>query len=213
MRCKDGTERWFEIIGELRSSIKEHRHVVAFLEITKLKAVMAELDQLSQTDALTQLLNRRGLLSHLEKELIRTERTERGFRIILCDLAYFKGFNDSYGHGCGDYVLVNVASLIRKALRGNDLAARWGGEEFCLVLPETGLAGAQMLADRIKLSLAKADFSYGSIPLLVTMTFGIAEHGVGATTKETLRRADVALYDGKAKGRNQIVVYEPNRMS
>jgi diguanylate cyclase (GGDEF)-like protein/PAS domain S-box-containing protein len=213
VRCKDGTEHWFEIIGELRSSIKEHYHVAAFLEVTELKATMAELDRLSQTDALTHLLNRRGLFYHFEKEMSRAQRTGRSFSIILCDIDHFKRINDTYGHDCGDQVLVSVASLIQKTLRENDLVARWGGEEFYLLLPETELTSAHTLADRIKSSLAEVSCSYGGISLSPTMTFGIAGHAIGASMDEILRRADMALYYGKTKGRNRIVVYDPDTMS
>jgi diguanylate cyclase (GGDEF)-like protein/PAS domain S-box-containing protein len=210
VRCKDGHERWFEIIGELRSAIRENWHVVALLEVTRLKVMMAELDELARTDALTHLLNRRGLIEQLEREHSRSQRTGNSFCIVLGDLDNFKQINDSYGHDCGDYVLSTVATVLRTTLRENDLAARWGGEEFCLLLPETGLVGARTVVDRIKANLSTINMSYGPISLAPTLTFGIAEHLRGSSLNITLQQADVALYQGKMQGKNKIVMYTSN---
>lgn len=207
VRCKDGTDHWFEIIDEPRNTPTDRWHVVAFLEVTELKAVQAELDYLSQTDTLTQLLNRRGLLQHLERELARTQRTGKSFCLVVCDLDHFKHINDTYGHECGDLVLRDVAALLRSTLREHDIVARWGGEEFCLILPETDVAGALGVVERVQSVVTACVIVYQSAAITPTLTFGISEYTPRATATDLIRHADIAMYYGKTHGRNCVTTY------
>jgi len=208
IRCKDGQERWFDVVAEIQSTVRAEHHVVAFLEVTRLHEAMTELEALSRTDVLTSISNRRAMLQHLEKEVARAKRTGRPFAVVFCDLDHFKEVNDAHGHQCGDAVLAAAARRIKSGLRESDMVARWGGEEFCILLAETEAAGAWTLVNRIKQALSEEDFSCREGERLsITATFGIALHESGSGIEDTLRQADAALYFGKSRGRNCVVMY------
>lgn len=111
-----------------------------------------------------------------------------------------------HGHACGDYMLRELAHMVRGNVREIDLVARWGGEEFLLLLPETDAAGARVLIDNIRQLLATSDYAYQGTPLRITMTFGISELEAGLELEQWLARADEALYEGKKAGRDTAVV-------
>ncbi|WP_020676020.1 diguanylate cyclase [Geopsychrobacter electrodiphilus] len=162
--------------------------------------------ELSQTDPLTRLCNRRSLTEMLENELNRCQRNLSPCALIMCDIDHFKNVNDKYGHQAGDEVLILVADLLREHLRPYDLAARYGGEEFCLVLPETNLAHAAEVADRIRQRIENYHFSGNLGPLKLTISLGVAAVS-GDKLKsedELIRMADEALYLAKNNGRNRV---------
>lgn len=176
---------------------------VAFYWSYKLKRYNRELRRLSLTDLLTDLPNRRHVLSHMEREMERTRRTGRGFSCIMLDIDHFKHVNDVYGHQMGDTVLVECAACIRANCRKGDVAGRWGGEEFLVLCPETTGEQAGKLASRIIESMARHTFATGETH---TMSAGIASLAANDTLDSVLQRADKALYAAKQGGRNQVCI-------
>lgn len=158
-------------------------------------------------DALTQLPNRRMLLDHAERELERAQRNGTPLSILMLDIDHFKQINDSHGHAVGDLVLQRIAELMRSVLRKQDLPARFGGEEFVVLLPDTDPAGAAQLAEKLRQRIAEEHFPLmegNQAPLSISVSIGCAEHALGAKFHHALNRADAALYRAKAAGRNRV---------
>lgn len=164
------------------------------------------LDKLSRTDPLTGLANRRALLQSLERERQRGDRQGRPFSVILLDVDHFKRFNDRHGHEVGDRVLVGVAGALRGGARAVDEVARWGGEEFLVLLPECETSGAEELAARLQERIRALEVGGDEGPLKVTATLGVATRRSGEDIDAVVRRADAALYRGKEAGRDRVVV-------
>ena len=192
---------WFAVIGgyvnRLRARLAEsHR---------SLKAAYERIEQLAIRDELTGLYNRRFLLECLARERSRAERLGAPFSVCLIDIDHFKSVNDTLGHAAGDALLRQLPKLASAGLRALDIAGRWGGEEFLLVLPGTALDGARALAERLRATIERARFdTLGERQ--VTATFGIAQYARAEEITALLARADRALYAGKARGRNQVVL-------
>jgi diguanylate cyclase (GGDEF)-like protein len=164
------------------------------------------LDQ-STRDPLTGLGNRRTALDELQRRFDLSRRHHRPLSIIMCDLDFFKRINDTLGHLAGDQVLRDFGSRVLKGLRTTDVAGRIGGEEFLLVLPETDLEGAELLADRLRAATGEHAFELPSGPLTVTCSLGVAERREEDRDGGALMgRADGALYLAKRDGRNRVVV-------
>lgn len=171
-----------------------------------LKLAIDELEISSTTDPLTELYNRRYMLRKIDLERERFKRSTKPFSIIIADIDHFKDINDTYGHDCGDYVLKELATLMKNLLRKVDFIARWGGEEFLMLLTETDASEALIMAERLRLRIAQHPFNFQSQQLHVTMTFGISEYQDEPSMEEAFKRADRALYHGKNHGRNQCNV-------
>lgn len=167
------------------------------------------LEHASRTDVLTGLPNRRHFLERAETERVAMRRTGRGFALALGDVDRFKSINDTFGHECGDQVLAAVAATLRDTVRERDLAARWGGEEFVLLLPETDLAGARVLTEKVRERIEALRVLCGEREIPVTITLGLTESDASDTLDAVRSRADEALYAGKHAGRNRVVVWEP----
>ena len=159
-------------------------------------------------DQLTGLPNRRYVQNYLTREIARAKRHNQPLAIILCDIDKFKRINDQYGHDYGDEVLIETAKLILNSLRKQDLVARWGGEEFLLVLPETQLEQAETLGNLIRAKLSQHKFTILPPGEKITMSFGVTALSDECRIDEALSQADKALYCAKHKGRNQVVVYD-----
>jgi diguanylate cyclase (GGDEF)-like protein len=161
----------------------------------------------SRTDLLTGLANRRHFMEAFERELRRSRRHGRSLGCILFDMDHFKRINDTYGHLAGDRVLQAAARILGDHLRAGDLLARWGGEEFVALLPDTDHAGSLAMAERCRLALASTPIDVGDETLHVTASLGLAcfpQHDV-LRCDDLLRLADGALYEAKAQGRNRTV--------
>lgn len=173
-----------------------------------LKESNRRLMELSQTDALTGLANRRRLMEILKVEFERSNRTNTPFSLLMIDLDHFKKINDNYGHQEGDVVLRTVAELMQHHLRQYDTAARFGGEEFSLVLPESDPVEAAGVAERIRKEIAKMCFSGAIENLKITASIGVASspHPRIDDINELLRAADNALYEAKNNGRNRVEI-------
>ncbi len=166
-----------------------------------LQAALGELDRLASTDKLTGTWNRRRLEEVVRKEMDCRARDDRPLSLLALDVDFFKAINDCHGHGTGDRVLVDLAALLAATLRTSDSLTRWGGEEFVVLCPDTALDTAFLLAERLRQSVAKADFAQAG---RITVSIGIAECLPGETWEQWFQRADAALYRAKAGGRNQV---------
>ena len=161
--------------------------------------------RLAVTDGLTGLHNARFLLQEIASELARRGRYGRPCSLIIMDLDGFKQINDVFGHLAGDAVLKCIARILRTSKRTSDIASRYGGDEFMLLLPETELAGALVTAERLRLTVEAARCDYADHALGVTASIGVVEMGDGMTTSDQLiAAADQALYASKAAGRNAV---------
>jgi diguanylate cyclase (GGDEF)-like protein/PAS domain S-box-containing protein len=169
----------------------------------ELRAANESILKISQTDALTGLANRRTIDQRMHQEMARAERLGCSFSVILGDLDHFKSINDEFGHLVGDRVLVAVAAILGKQARPYDLPARFGGEEFMVLLPESTLADAMTIAQRIRSAIYEVVVP--GMERRITMSLGISTWGHGDTSGGLIGRADVALYQAKRRGRNRVV--------
>lgn len=160
-----------------------------------------QIKTISITDHLTGAFTRRHLDEVLETEISRAARSGHGFAVALCDLDKFKSVNDTFGHGAGDRLLIEMVQLVRAQIRKIDVLGRWGGEEFILVFPEIDLQGARAAAEKIRAAIAAFDF--GQVGPR-TASFGLAEYRTGETVRQLIDRADKALYRAKSGGRNRV---------
>ena len=176
-------------------------------EMVKRLEVQTEiLSRMAAYDELTGLFNRRSLFHTLETEVSRGKRYRRELSLLMLDLDAFKRVNDTYGHPAGDQVLREFARRMRSVLRTMDAACRYGGEEFCAILPETSAAGAMTAAERIRSTCAAAPFetTAGAIPLTVSIGVATAAPNVAGTANDLLGQADNALLRAKRGGRNRV---------
>ena len=178
----------------------------AFVYQQQLRSSMAQLEQANRIDGLTGIYNRRYWQQQLQLELLRAERYQHPVSLLLFDLDKFKQLNDNYGHQGGDAVLTTVAERITALLRDTDIFGRYGGEEFGVVLPETALNGALMVANRVCKTIAAETVSYNQQQIPVTLSIGVASFN-GQSSDELIQQADIALYNAKRQGRNCVCAY------
>jgi diguanylate cyclase (GGDEF)-like protein len=165
-----------------------------------------KLELMATRDFLTGLSNRRDFLERAGQEEKRFNRSGRLFAFVLLDIDHFKRVNDTFGHGCGDEVLSSVSRGLEKVLRSQDILARWGGEEFICLLPETGVEGAKSAAEKIRISIKRQRHACIDDDVPITVTAGVCVYDGSCAIEECIRRADDALYKGKIQGRNQVVL-------
>jgi diguanylate cyclase (GGDEF)-like protein len=168
--------------------------------------VERSMEDLAMTDSLTKLPNRRRMRELLENERVRSARSGHAFGVVLGDIDGFKQINDTRGHDAGDYVLVEVATVLRRVLRAQDMVARWGGEEFLFLLPETDLHGAGVVAEKIRVAVEQTELTFAGRKIRIAMTFGVAACTKSITVQDCIQRADRALYGGKERGKNRVVL-------
>jgi diguanylate cyclase (GGDEF)-like protein len=169
----------------------------------------SRLYQMATIDRMTRLYVHHFFLERLEEEIKRSQRYGTSLSLLMCDIDHFKNFNDTYGHQQGDLILKELGALLKKGLRKMDIPARYGGEEFALVLPETSVENAKLVASRLRKAVESHEFQGQDKPLHVTISIGVAEFGSerDRTREELIRRADKALYGAKNNGRNRVAVY------
>ena len=172
----------------------------------RLNEAIEQLHMAAMTDPLTGLRNRRYMTMKIQEEMVRFKRSQRLFSLVIGDIDHFKQVNDQYGHECGDEVLRRVADTLRLGVREQDHVARWGGEEFLLLLPETMADGALLAADKLRRAVEGSQVQCLGREIKVTMTFGVTAYDESANMDTTIREADNALYLGKQRGRNRVVV-------
>jgi two-component system cell cycle response regulator len=191
-----------ELLARVRSQVRKRRYTERLRDSVLMSIEMAI------TDALTGLFNRRYMESHLGTLIEQAASRGKPLATLVIDIDYFKSINDTHGHDAGDDVLRDFALRIKRSIRGIDLACRYGGEEFVLVMPETDMAVAAMVAERLRRRIAGEPFAIqqGAKTIPVTISIGIAAlRGKEDTAATLLKRADQALYRAKRDGRNRVV--------
>jgi two-component system cell cycle response regulator len=185
----------------VRTQVRRNRYAA------ELRQTVTNTLALAVTDELTGLYNRRYFDRHLSLMLDKAREQERDMAVMLIDMDFFKSVNDNHGHDIGDAVLKEFAQRLKRNIRGVDLACRFGGEEFVVLMPDTDYRQAQGVAERVRMAVAERGFETPTIrPLSVTCSVGVAlnEHELD-TPEMILKRADVALYRAKREGRNRVV--------
>ena len=196
VRLADKNKSLEELSHSLEAQVKERT--------TELAKANARLETLANEDPLTLLPNRRGLMVHIEQAKKTLSRSGQAFCLILIDFDHFKKLNDELGHDVGDLVLESGGRLMKGVIREQDLVGRWGGEEFLLLMPDTEIDGALIVAEKLRSKVEEV--LSNEIKCQVTITLGIAQCGRSETIESCLKRADEALYKGKALGRNRVEV-------
>lgn len=164
-----------------------------------------EIYRLMTVDALTNVYNKRYYREALDKEVGRSQRYGRQMALLIFDIDHFKKINDGFGHLAGDAILARIGSLLQEHLRHHDMAARIGGEEFAVILPEVGLEGAKIVADKLLRLVAQTKFDFEGELINVTISIGVAEWTATSTdTEDIMKRADAKLYEAKNSGRNRV---------
>ncbi|MES2320357.1 MAG: GGDEF domain-containing protein [Pseudomonadota bacterium] len=179
-------------------------HVRQMAQKAKLDQVLAELKTLSKRDAMTGAFNRRHMLELLDDEVKRQRRNQAPFSVAMLDIDHFKRVNDTHGHAVGDQVLTQLASMAGSLLRPTDSLARWGGEEFLVLMPVTPVAEAAALIGELRSQIEQHDWSQYAHGLQITFSSGVAEHALTAGVEQTIALADGALYLAKEMGRNRV---------
>ena len=191
-----------ELLARVRTQIRKRRYGARLRDNVQMSM------ELAITDPLTGLHNRRYMESHVTSLVEQALARGKPLALLVVDIDYFKAVNDAHGHDAGDDVLREFATRVKKSIRGIDLACRYGGEEFVIVMPETDMAVAAIVAERIRRRIAGEPFSIraGAAALDVTISVGLAAlAGVSDTAAAILKRADQALYRAKRDGRNRVV--------
>jgi two-component system cell cycle response regulator len=190
-----------ELSARVKTQIRRQRYTVELRESVNHTLALAV------TDELTGLYNRRYFERHLGLMLHKAREQERDMAVMLLDMDFFKAVNDTHGHDVGDAVLKEFALRLSRNLRGIDLACRFGGEEFVVLMPDTDFRQAQLVAERVRAAVAERSFEVGAQrPLTVTVSVGVALNESPDDTPEmVLKRADIALYRAKREGRNRVV--------
>jgi diguanylate cyclase (GGDEF)-like protein len=197
----DDTNRLAEVITRLEERTFE------------LMEANRKLYELSITDGLTGLFNHRYFLGKLEAEYRRAIRYRRSLALILLDIDHFKEVNDTYGHPCGDLVLKNLAGLLKSCLRSSDVAARCGGDELAIILPETNKSKASEVAEKLRRQLRRNPFAWNGDSFGITCSIGVAavpDMGID-NWNALLESADKSLYRAKRQGRNRVTAINSNR--
>jgi diguanylate cyclase (GGDEF)-like protein len=163
-----------------------------------------EVERLATIDPVTSLANRYFFEQRIEAEVARTKRFYEPLSLIIIDIDHFKQINDQFGHATGDSVLTALANVILQNIREIDVAARWGGDELMIILPNTVLTDAADLAEKLRVLVGKLDVKLGITGF--TCSFGVAQYSAGEASKGFTIRADAALYEAKESGRNLVSV-------
>lgn len=174
--------------------------------IVQLETQLAEMSALIREDPMTGSLNRRGLDDEFAREASRADRYDTPFSIAVLDVDNFKALNDKRGHKAGDEALIHLVKIAKEELRLTDHVARLGGEEFLIILPNTGLDEAAMIVTRLQRSLTKKYFLDNNERVLITFSAGVAERAQGETQEALIARADSAMYEAKHSGKNRVCV-------
>ena len=184
--------------GEMRRRLHSRKH--------ELEEALGRIQELANRDSLTGLYNRRYAQEMLDHHLHLKDRSSRSLALAIIDLDHFKQVNDRHGHAVGDSVLKVFSQQARQVARDADIVARWGGEEFLIVMPETTAEGAVLLVSRLREALVALNVSTTVPDLRIAFSAGITEHRLGESIDQTVQRADEALYEAKSAGRHRSVV-------
>lgn len=190
-----------ELAARVRTQIRRHRYAL------ELRQSVNNTMALAVTDDMTGLYNRRYFDRHLGVMLSKALEQDRDMALMILDIDHFKAVNDSHGHDVGDAVLKEFSARLKRNIRGVDLACRFGGEEFVVLMPDTDVRQADVVAERVRQAISERGFDVGTgRPLSVTVSAGVAlNEGDSDTPESLIKRADVALYRAKREGRNRVV--------
>jgi diguanylate cyclase (GGDEF)-like protein len=198
-------------VSYMSDRVKQHRKLLKST-VTQLKnareereLIMLKLEKAASTDDLTGLMNRRAINQELRHEFNRFRRYKTELTILLADIDHFKDINDTFGHDCGDTVLKTISRELQQSIRETDFAARWGGEEFLIVLPDTDLSNARIFAQRLLFKIAGLKVTYQNNTINFTISAGLLQASKEHSIEEAIKMADNFLYDAKKQGRNRIV--------
>jgi diguanylate cyclase (GGDEF)-like protein/PAS domain S-box-containing protein len=203
-----------QLVNSLRNELSERLRAEEAMRIANetineknklLQKVMATLEIESKIDSLTGLYNRRYILGKINEEIIRYKRSGKEFSVVIADIDFFKKVNDTYGHDFGDVVLKDVSEILKSTLREQDCISRWGGEEFLILIVESDLKRASLIANRMREKIEEKIFEHNFKKLSVTMTFGVSVYSDNESIDDMIKKADDALYKGKKTGRNRVV--------
>jgi len=182
-------------------------YLLSFTDITLLETIKSLYHELSMKDSMTRIYNRKKFLDMLLSEIQRSTRYQHPLSLIMFDIDFFKRINDTYGHQTGDKAILQIVKLVRQSIRATDVFGRYGGEEFILCLPETPIAEAALIAERLRVKIAQLDIdNIGTL----TCSFGVTHLIGNESVDELIKRADNALYYAKDNGRNRVEVYIKN---
>ena len=170
----------------------------------RMNILSKQLEDSSNKDYLTQVYNRRGIHKELENACTHYHTDNKNFSLIICDIDYFKKINDNYGHIAGDEVLKKVASEIKSIIRKDDVLARWGGEEFLVLLPNASMKAAYKVGEKIRKSIENTSFKYNKHTIAMTVSIGVAEKDNELPISDIISQADAHMYAAKKEGRNTV---------
>ena len=208
-------------LGTLAGMLWQHNPYAVILALIPLYLLfhvltVPALERQTQIEPKTGLFNARYFNEALAKELARAQRSNHSLAVVVADLDWLRTINNTYGHLAGDTVITGIASLLRCSVRDSDVVARFGGEEFAILMPDTSLADALDRVEGARARIAEAHFVVptSSTPIKATMSFGVAVRELGGQTAQALlHAADQAVYQAKARGRNQVCAYQPDTLN
>lgn len=193
----------------------EQNQIMSIASLASVAINNASLMEMSSTDMMTHLRLKYYFFNILSEAIDSAFLKNENISVLMLDIDFFKKFNDTYGHECGDFVLITVADLIRKSLRESDVASRYGGEEFTVLLASAGKEEAMLVAERIRSTIDEHDFVYNDQHLHVTISCGVSVFDVTgnlvSSPQEFVNQADQGLYISKSNGRNRVTYFEPKK--
>lgn len=195
----------------------EQQQMMSIASLASVAINNAALLEISSTDMMTHLKLKYYFFNILTEAIDSAFLKNQNLAVLMFDIDFFKKFNDTYGHECGDFVLISVADLIKRNLRESDVASRYGGEEFTVLLPDTQKDEAVLVAERIRSTIDEHDFVYNNQHLHVTISVGVsvfdAETNLVKSPNEIVNQADQGLYMSKTNGRNKVTYFEPGKQN
>lgn len=193
----------------------ERDQIMSIASLASVAINNAALLEMSSTDMMTHLKLKYYFFNVLTEAIDSAFLNNKKIAVLMFDIDYFKKFNDTYGHECGDFVLINVADLIKKSLRETDVASRYGGEEFTVLLSDSGKDEALLVAERIRSTIDEHDFVFNNQHLHVTISVGVSvfdtQTNLVNSPNEFVNQADQGLYMSKSNGRNRVTYFEPKK--
>lgn len=219
-------ERFEKVIADIHNSdnklLEEFTHLsecynMLRLQVNKLSAeneqlktelvnMVRSLDLASRIDGMTGLANRRDIMEKIDREATRSQRHQHPLTILLVNIDDFKKVNDTHGYNAGDDVLVEIARVLRSCVRNEDICARWGGEEFLILLPETGTESSLQVAKKVLEAMSMTEFKANKPGIHITVSIGICEHNPSQTVQESIARVHQALLHAKMGGKNRYII-------
>lgn len=200
-------------MGPLRDENNEIKNLFIYIQdVTEVAVYEQKLVEMNMRDGLTGIYNRGFMETKLNEEYFRHKRYSRAFSIVMFDIDHFKKVNDEHGHQCGDFILKSVSSRISAAIRNIDYLFRYGGEEFCCMLPETNLEGAELVAERFREAIMDMENNFNGAVIKVTISLGVADlRSDTESPNDLIQHADEALYRAKREGRNRVESYSMSK--